>query len=126
MATTEVHITRVDDCILVPDVSTVNIVAGDSIEFWAETDGGVLLCMTPATASFLTPSPDGSVAIDGGGSATFQFSAAPAGVYSILLQWPGLACPVVVDQPGGTTATVSIQTAAVEVGSGPDPGIPQT
>jgi serine/threonine protein kinase len=58
---------------------------------------------------------DGSVAIAAGDSATFQFSAAAPGVYSILVQWPNLSCPLVTDQPGAGT-----------IYSGRDEGGPQT
>jgi hypothetical protein len=125
MANTEVHFESVDGA-LEPDVSSVNVVAGDSVTFFADPDAGVLLCMSPATAAFLTPSPNGSVSIAAGQSATFQFSAAEPGVYSVVVMPDGSSCPPIDDQPGGTSASLSIQEALLPVSSGPGDGGPQT
>jgi len=137
MAWTEVHFTLEANAQAI-DVPSVNVVVGDSVTFFADPNHGARLCMTQATTSFLIPAPDVSVEIDAGGFVTFQFAAAAPGVYSVAVQWLHLPCLAVVDQPGGSSASLSIYWVAppvpppqpppppVIVFSGPDPGGPQT
>jgi hypothetical protein len=92
MATTDVRITQQGDA-FVPDVSSVPIVAGDNIRFYADPDTQTNLCMKAETAAILFPRPELTVEIAAGDSIAFAFSetAAPPGNYCIVTQasdWP--------------------------------------
>jgi len=101
--------------LLVPDVSSVNIVAGESITFVSATETAVKLCMNAETAALLGTS--SGVEITAGGSLTLTFGNAAAGSYGIALQFPDKNCPSKIGTGGA--GTLSIEPA--RKGSSPIP-----
>ncbi|MCX6631148.1 MAG: hypothetical protein NTW28_26350 [Candidatus Solibacter sp.] len=120
MANTEVRVSIQGEA-WVPNVSSVPIIPGDSVTFFAVPDAQTKLCMTADTAAVLTPHPDLTVMIDAGGSTTFGFLAAAAGNYCMLTQAPDCPCPNSIScGAGGSYPVLSIRPGSGPVFSGPD------
>jgi len=125
MPNTAVRISQQGD-VFVPDVSSVAIVAGDSVTFFADPDTQTNLCVTSATAAILSPQPDLTMMIAPGGSTTFEFLAAAPGNYCIVTQAPDWPYPTSIScGSGGSSPVLSIQPGQPPNYSGPD-DIPQT
>jgi hypothetical protein len=92
MANTDVRITQEGDE-FVPDISSVPIVAGDTVTFLADPDSDTELCMKTETAAILSPTPALTVSIPAGESTQFTFAAADPGYYCVLTQSPDWPYP---------------------------------
>jgi hypothetical protein len=107
MANTNINITEAAG-LLVPDVSSVDIIAGDTITFIAGTETAVKLCMSAETAALLGATESAQVAA--GGSLALTFSGTPTGNHGVALQFPDKKCPSKIK--GGTGATLHIAPAS--------------
>jgi hypothetical protein len=88
--TTQVRITQ-RGLVLAPDISSVHVVQGDSVEFFADPDTDTNLCMTADAAALFSPQASETETIEAGNSRTFTFGSAGTGDYCILTQpsdWP--------------------------------------
>jgi hypothetical protein len=121
MATTQARITQQGDY-FVPDKSSVPVVEGDSVTFFADPNTQTNLCMSPETAAILSPQPDLTVMIAPGESVSFQFSSGAAGAYCILTQGPDWPYPTAIDCGTGATnsAVLMISPGKPPHWSGPD------
>jgi hypothetical protein len=119
MATTEIRVHESGSA-LVPNISTVPFVYGDSVTFIAPADSTVRLCMNSDTARVFSLSPDGPAPeIPAGGAISFQLADTAPGTYLVLLQWPNSPCPASIKNGTGTTPLLSIQPAGTDSYSGP-------
>lgn len=100
MSNTNINITE-NAGLLTPDVSSVNIVAGDSITLIASTETAVKLCMNPETAALLGASENAEV--PSGGSLMLTFVGPQVGNHGIALQFPGKKCPSKITAGAGAT-----------------------
>jgi len=123
MANTDVHITEQDGQ-LFPDVSSVPIVAGDTVTFYADPDHEVSLCMTRETTAIFVPRPDVMVTIATGASVMLTFTSAPPAAYCIAIQPPGEPCATIFCETADPTV-LNIFVGITAAGSGPDT-VPQT
>jgi hypothetical protein len=120
MATTEVRISLQGD-LFVPSVSSVSIVPGDSVTFFADPDLATNLNMTGETAAILSPQPGLTVTIPAGYWKTFEFSAAAPGLYCILTQSAECSYPNTIScGSDGTSTVLSIKPGPSQSFSGPD------
>jgi hypothetical protein len=103
MANTIIHITeRIG--LLIPDPSSVAVVAGDSVTFQAGEDTPVQVCMTPGAAALLNA--PASTQIAAGQSATFTFSSSAPGNYGVALQHPDQPAPSSIRGAGGSVLSI--------------------
>jgi hypothetical protein len=125
MATTDIKIKQQAD-FFVPDKSSVPIVTGDSVTFYADPDAQTNLCMTSDTAAILSPTPDVTVMIAPGDSVSFQFASAGPGFYCILAQSADWPYPDQIDcGSAGSAAVLLIRPNKQKPYSGPE-GDPET
>jgi hypothetical protein len=96
MATTKILIQN-ELGLPVPNVSSVSIVAGDSLTFTAGNGDASTLYFSPATISILTPTPATPVNLPSGGSVTYTFKTAAAGAYGVILSSLEASAPEVYD-----------------------------
>lgn len=106
MSNTNITITEAAG-LLVPDVASVNIVAGDTITFIASTETAVKLCMSDATAALLGT--DSAAEVPAGGTLILTFAGAAGGTHGIALQFPDKKCPSKIT--AGAPGTLRIEPA---------------
>ena len=111
MANTTITFQDVDDY-LVPSVSSVSVVGGDTITFTAPQSTSAKLCIPSGTAAILSPTPDNSnTQIAAGASVIFTFTSSATGTYCILLQKQSYGCPTSISCPSGSSGTLGIYAA---------------
>jgi hypothetical protein len=106
MATTTIRIEAVGDLFEV-NLSSVPIVAGDTVTFEAPASGGARLCMNATTAQIFDPPASPGMTVPAGGSAKLQFAAGASGAHAIGVIPTECVCPSTV-RPGTAQGALTV------------------
>lgn len=85
MANTDITVSNRNG-VLVPSLSSVKVVEGDTVVFSVADRGSAALFFSPDAAAVLSPAPAGPVELAAGSKASFTFRSSQPGAYSVFFE----------------------------------------